>query len=331
VRCTIARRAAGSLAPRDDDPQPNYVIVALAGGTGGSKMVHGLALANGQADLTAIINTGDDGDFFGLLVCPDLDINLYALAGVVADRGWGYADDTFRCLEGLATYGREAWFGLGDRDLATHIHRTLMVADGATVSQVVDDLCRRLGVEARLHPMTDAPVRTIITTGTGEKRFQEYLVRDGAREEIDAIRIEGLDAASPAPGVLDAIAGASTVVIAPSSPIVSIGTILGVPGMRDAVAARREHVIAVSPIIGNAPVEGPAQKFLRGAGYPECSARQMAEIYTDVCSTFVIHETDADDVPAIEALGVRVVVTDILMPDHAARERLAHTVLGAMA
>ena len=294
-------------------------------------MVHGLTLANGQADLTAIINTGDDGHFFGLLVCPDLDINLYALAGVVADRGWGYADDTFRCLEGLVTYGRDAWFGLGDRDLATHIHRTLMVADGATVSQVMDDLCRRLGVEARLHPMTDAPVRTIITTGTGEKRFQEYLVRDGAREDIDAIRVEGLDGASPAPGVLDSIVGASTIVIAPSSPIVSIGTILGVPGMRDAVAARRERVIAVSPIIGTAPVEGPAHKFLRGAGYPECSARQMAEIYTDVCSTFVIHETDAHDVPAIEALGVRVVVTDILMPDHAARERLARTVLEAMA
>ena len=144
-------------------------------------MVHGLALVSSQADLVGIINTGDDGPFYGLLVCPDLDINLYALAGVVADRGWGYADDTFHCLEGLATYGRDSWFGLGDRDLATHIHRTLMVADGATVSQVMDDLRGRLGVEARLLPMTDAPVRTIITTPTGEKRFQEYLVRDGAR------------------------------------------------------------------------------------------------------------------------------------------------------
>lgn len=294
-------------------------------------MVHGLALAGGQTDLVGIINTGDDGPFYGLLVCPDLDINLYALAGVVAERGWGYADDTFRCLEGLATYGRESWFGLGDRDLATHIHRTLMVADGATVSQVMDDLRTRLGVEARLHPMTDDPVRTIITTPTGEKRFQEYLVRDGAREDIESIRIEGLAECAPAPGVLEAIGAASTIVIAPSSPIVSIGTILGVPGVRDAVASRREHVIGVSPIIGNTPVEGPAQKFLRGAGYQECSARQMAEIYQDVCGTFVIHETDADDVPAIEALGVRVVVTDILMPDHAARERLARVVLGAMA
>lgn len=292
-------------------------------------MVQGLALAHGQRDLAAIVNTGDDGEFFGLLVCPDLDINLYCLAGVVAERGWGYADDTFRCLEGLATYGREAWFGLGDRDMATHIHRTLMMQDGATLSEVVDDLRARLGVEARVMPMTDDPVRTVITTPSGERRFQEYLVRDGAREEIDSIRVEGLDSAAPAPGVLDSIAAADLIVIAPSSPIVSIGTILGVPGVRDAVAARRDRVIGVSPIIAGAPVEGPAQRFLRGAGYHECSARQMAEIYADVCATFVIHESDADEAPAIERLGVRPVMADILMPDRAARERLARVVIEA--
>jgi len=292
-------------------------------------MVHGLALAQGQRDLAAIVNTGDDGEFFGLLVCPDLDINLYCLAGVVADRGWGYADDTFRCLEGLDTYGHEAWFGLGDRDLATHIHRTLLMRDGARLSDVVDDLRGRLGVEARVMPMTDDPVRTIITTPTGEHRFQEFLVRDGAREEIESIRIEGLDAAAPAPGVLESIRDADLIVIAPSSPIVSIGTILGVPGVRDAVAARRDRVIGVSPIIGGAPVEGPAQKFLRGAGYAECSARQMAEIYADVCSTFVIDSSDEAEATAIEALGVRPVLADILMPDHAARERLARVVIEA--
>lgn len=292
-------------------------------------MVHGLALAAGQRDLAAIVNTGDDGEFFGLLVCPDLDINLYCLAGVVADRGWGYADDTFRCLEGLATYGREAWFGLGDRDLATHIHRTLMMRDGARVSEVVDDLRMRLGVEARVLPMTDDPVRTIITTPSGELRFQEYLVRDGAREEIDSIRIEGLDSCTPAPGVIEAIEQADLIVIAPSSPIVSIGTILGVPGVRDAVAARRDRVIGVSPIVSGAPVEGPAHRFLRGAGYQECSARQMAEIYRDVCATFVIHESDAGEAADIEAMGVRPVLADILMPDRAARERLARTVIEA--
>lgn len=292
-------------------------------------MVHGLALAQGQRDLAAIVNTGDDGEFFGLLVCPDLDINLYCLAGVVAERGWGYADDTFHCLEGLSTYGREAWFGLGDRDLATHIHRTLLMRDGARLSDVVEDLRARLGVEARVMPMTDDPVRTIITTPSGERRFQEYLVRDGAREEIDSIRIEGLDAAAPAPGVLECIRDADLIVIAPSSPIVSIGTILGVPGVREAVAARRDRVIGVSPIIGGAPVEGPAQKFLRGAGYAECSARQMAEIYADVCATFVIDASDEAEAGAIEALGVRPVLTDILMPDRQARERLARVVIEA--
>ncbi len=292
-------------------------------------MVHGLALANGQRDLSAIVNTGDDGEFFGLLVCPDLDINLYCLAGVVADRGWGYADDTFHCLEGLSTYGREAWFGLGDRDLATHVHRSLMMRDGARLSDVVDDLREKLGVEARVMPMTDDPVRTIITTPTGELRFQEYLVRDGAREEIDAIRVDGLAEAAPAPGVLEAIAAADLIVIAPSSPIVSIGTILGVPGVREAVAARRDRVIGVSPIVGGAPVEGPAQKFLRGAGYGECSARQMAEIYADVCATFVIDVSDEAEAAAIEDLGVRPVLTDVLMPDHAARERLARVVIEA--
>ncbi len=293
-------------------------------------MVHGIALAHGQRDLVAIVNTGDDGDLFGLLVCPDLDINLYCLAGVVAERGWGYADDTFRCLEGLATYGRDAWFGLGDRDLATHIHRTLMIQGGARLSEVVDDLRVHLGVEARVLPMSDDPVRTIIATATGERRFQEYLVRDGAREEITSIRAEGLADAAPAPGVLEAIAAADLIVIAPSSPIVSIGTILGVPGVRDAVAARRDRVVGVSPIVGGAAVEGPAEKFLRGAGYTECSARQMAEIYADVCSTFVIHESDEAEAAGIEALGVRPVLTDILMPDRAARERLARVVIGAV-
>ena len=162
-------------------------------------MVHGLSLAHGQDGLVGIINTGDDGEFFGLLVCPDLDINLYALGGVVDARGWGYADDTFHCLEGMATYGREAWFGLGDRDLATHLHRTMMVRDGATVSQVMDDLRMRLGVQARLIPMTDTPVRTTITTPTGEKRFQEYLVRDGWRGSTRRARHRGCSMRSPEP------------------------------------------------------------------------------------------------------------------------------------
>lgn len=307
------------------------MILVLSGGTGGSKMVDGLAQVGGQADLVAVVNTGDDGDFFGLRVCPDLDICAYVLAGVVSERGWGYADDTFRCLEGLATYGREAWFGLGDRDLATHLHRTLRLAEGWGLTAITAEVCARLGVEATLLPMSDEPVRTRITTPSGERTFQEYLVRDGAREEITGIVMEGVGEARPAPGLLEAIARAERIVIAPSSPVVSIGTILAVPGVRDALAARRADCVAVSPIIGGAPVEGPAHRFLAGAGYPECSATQMARIYAGVAASFVLDATDAAEVPAIEALGVRPVSTDVLMPDRAARARLAAAVLEAVA
>jgi LPPG:FO 2-phospho-L-lactate transferase len=307
------------------------VILVLSGGTGGSKMVDGLAQVQGQEGLVAVVNTGDDGDFYGLRVCPDLDICTYVLAGVVAERGWGYADDTFRCLDGLATYGREAWFGLGDRDLATHIHRTLRLAEGAGLTEVTAEICARLGVAATVLPMSDDPVRTRITTPDGERSFQEYLVRDGARDEITAIAMEGVGEARPAPGLLEAIAGAERIVIAPSSPVVSIGTILAVPGVRAALAARRGDCVAVSPIIGGAPVEGPAARFLAGAGHPECSATQMARIYADVAGTFVLDSSDAAEAPAVDALGVRPVLTDVLMPDRPARARLAGEALGALA
>lgn len=295
-------------------------------------MVDGLAQAVGQENLVVVVNTGDDGDFYGLRVCPDLDICTYTLAGVVDERGWGYVSDTFRCIEGLATYGQEAWFGLGDRDLATHIHRTRRLAEGWTLSQIADEIAERLGVRARIRPMCDQPVRSVITTPTGPKRFQEFLVRDGAREQIESIELDGIDDARPPEGLLDEIASADVIVIAPSSPIVSIGTILGVAGVRDAVAARRDRTIAVSPIVGGRPVEGPADKFLAGAGIDECSARVMAELYRDVAGTFVFHHTEGDTTAdAIESLGVRAVAGDILMPNRTERARLARDVLEAIA
>lgn len=290
-------------------------------------MVDGLAQVAGQSHLTAIVNTGDDGDFYGLRVCPDLDICTYTLAGVVDSRGWGFAADTFRCLEGLATYGRDAWFGIGDRDLATHLHRTLMLCGGATLTATTADICRRLGVTAEIIPMSDDDIRTVIHTPTGAKAFQEYLVRDGAREAIAEIELVGIAAAAPAPGVLDAIASAETIVIAPSSPVVSIGTILAVPGVRRALASRRERVVAVSPIIGDSPLEGPADRFLAGIG-ETCSAEVMARLYADVAATFLIDSSEPPaTAAAVAANGVRPVQCDIVMTDRPGRARLAADVL----
>ena len=307
------------------------MILCLSGGTGGAKIVDGLAQVIGQPNLTAVVNTGDDNDFHGLRVCPDLDICTYTLAGVVDGRGWGFAADTFRCLEGLATYGREAWFGLGDRDLATHLHRTLMLQSGATLSTATADICTRLGVSARVLPMSDQDVRTTIHTPTGAKTFQEYLVRDGAREQIERMDFVGIQAARPAPGLIDAIAQAEAIVIAPSSPVVSIGTILAIPGVRAAVGARRERVVAISPIIGQRPVEGPADRFLVGVGEKECSARVMARLYADVAATFLIHHTESEDVVRdVAATGVRPIACDILMSDREGRARLAADALVAL-
>jgi LPPG:FO 2-phospho-L-lactate transferase len=307
------------------------VILALSGGTGGAKLLDGLAQVAGQGELAAAVNTGDDTDVWGLRVCPDLDICTYTLAGVVAERGWGYAGDTFRCLEGMATYGREAWFGLGDRDLATHLYRTQRRAEGAPLSQITRELAERMGVEARVMPMCDEEVATRITTPGGVRSFQEYLVRDGAAERIERIELVGIERARPAPGLLEAIAAAERIVICPSSPVVSIGTILAVPGVRPALAARRERTVAVSPIVGGRPVEGPADRFLAGAGYPECSAAEMARIYADVAGTFVLDRRDAGEAAAVEGAGARPVLLDALMPDRAARARLAAESLEALA
>jgi LPPG:FO 2-phospho-L-lactate transferase len=294
-------------------------------------MVDGLAQAVGQDRLAAIVNTADDDDFYGLRVCPDLDICTYTLAGVVSERGWGWADDSFRCLEGLATYGRPAWFGIGDRDLATHIHRTLRLAEGWPLSRVTKEIRERLGVRARVLPMTDDEVRTRIETPAGPRRFQEYLIEHGAGETIDRIDLEGVEAARPAPGVLEAIADAETVVICPSSPVVSIGTILAVPGIRAAIASRRDRCVVVSPIVGRRPVEGPADRFLAGAGHDECSSTQIARLYADVAGTLLLDTRDVGEVETIAALGLRPVVTDILMPDREQRARLAHETLEAVA
>lgn len=293
-------------------------------------MVDGLAQVVGQPSLTAIVNTADDDDFYGLRVCPDLDICAYTLAGVVHERGWGYGGDTFRCLEGLATYGQPSWFGLGDRDIATHLHRTILLGQGRTLAEVTADICMRLGVETTLLPMTNDVVRTQIRTEEATRRFEEYLVQHGAREEILEITVEGVADARPTPGLREAIASAEAIVIAPSSPVVSIGTILAVPGVRAALAARRDRVVGVSPIIATAPVEGPGHKFLAAIGEDDCRAQTLARMYQDICGTFLIDNQDADQAAAIFEVGVRPVVCDILMPSRARRAELAEQALTAI-
>ena len=265
------------------------MILALSGGTGGSKMVDGLAQVHGQPGLTAVVNTGDDGDFYGLRVCPDLDICTYVLAGVVDARGWGYADDTFRCLEGLATYGREAWFGLGDRDLATHLHRTLRLAEGAGLAQVTAEICARLGVEARVLPMTEDPVRTRITTAAGPAHLPGV---PGARRRRRRDRADRAGGGRGRPPGARPARGHRPRRADRDLPLEPGGLDRDDPGRagraRRAGRPARAACVAVSPIIGRRPVEGPADRFLRGAGYAECSATQMARIYADVAGTFVL-------------------------------------------
>ena len=302
--------------------RPPPVILALSGGTGGSKMVDGLAQVAGQEALAAVVNTGDDADFYGLRVCPDLDICTYMLAGVVAERGWGYAGDSFRCLEGLATYGREAWFGLGDRDLATHLHRTLRLAEGAAPERGDRGALRaRWGWRRACCPMTDDPVRTRITTPAG--RAQLPGVPGQARRRpsrSSASTSSGIAAARPAPGVLEAIAAAERIVIVPSSPVVSIGTILAVPGVRAALRARRADCVAVSPIIGGRPVEGPADRFLRRRRLPASArpARWPASTPTWPAPSCWTAATPTL-APAVAALGVRPVLRG--RPDARPRRR----------
>lgn len=303
-------------------------VVALCGGVGGSRLVRGLADVVGGRDVTAIVNTGDDDEFHGLYVSPDPDIVTYALAGLVDDdRGWGYRDETFRFLEALGRFGRETWFQIGDRDLATHLHRTLLLRRGWTLSQVAGDLARRLGVKTRVIPMSDDPVRTRVVTDAGTLSFQEYLVRRRARDAVRAVVFEGAEDAAPAPGVLEAIREADAVIIAPSNPVASVGPILALRPVREAVAAH-PRVVAVSPIIGGRSLQPPAAEMLAGLG-EEVSALGVARRYAGLAGAFVLDRADAGLAPGIEALGMRAVVADAVMRDAQARRALALAALDA--
>jgi LPPG:FO 2-phospho-L-lactate transferase len=302
-------------------------ITALAGGVGGSKLMLGLYRVMDPKDLTIIVNTGDDIVMHGLHVSPDPDILTYTLAGVVNEEtGWGISGETFGVLGGLERYGRATWFKLGDRDLATHIHRTALMRDGATLSQVIESIRRALGVRARVLPMSDNLVPTMLETDEGRMHLQDYLVRRRCEPKLKAITFEGAERARTAPGVIEAIKQADRIVISPSNPLISIGPILAVPGVRDALRTRRDHVAAVCPLVGGKSLKGPSDKMMAELGH-DVSAVGVASLYCDICSTFVIDHADEAASAAIEALDMRVVVRPTVMKTLEDKERLARHVL----
>jgi LPPG:FO 2-phospho-L-lactate transferase len=306
-------------------------ITALAGGTGAAKLLRGLTTCVPARDLTVIGNTGDDTDVWGLHVSPDLDTVTYALAGLLdVTRGWGLAGETFRCLQAIAAYGAPTWFSLGDRDLATHLARTQALREGRPLSAVTGALARALGVETRILPMSDDPVRTMIRTPDGRLTFQEYFVRDKALVEVVSVEYAGAAAARPAPGVVEAIGDADVVVVCPSNPVTSVGPILAVPGVAAALTATRAAVVGVSPIVGGAAVSGPAGALMRARGL-DVSPAGVADAYTPWLRHLLIDARDAGCADALRARGVTAVVADVMMTDRARETALARRVLEAAA
>jgi LPPG:FO 2-phospho-L-lactate transferase len=287
-------------------------------------------------DITVVVNTGDDDWFHGLLVCPDLDTVTYTLAGAEnPDTGWGLTGETFGAIDALARYGLPTWFRLGDRDLATHLYRTERLRAGAPLSAIAADIGAAWDVRSRLLPMSDDPVSTRIGVRTGEGsvaelHMQEWFVRDRAEPPVVSVRFDGVDRAAPAPGVLEALDDAETIVVCPSNPVISIGPILAVPGVRDALRRRRDRVVGVSPIIAGAPVKGPADRLMDPLGM-EVSCVGVARAYRDFCGALVIDAGDAGRAAEVEALGVRAVVTDTLMRDARVAATLARNTLDAVA
>jgi LPPG:FO 2-phospho-L-lactate transferase len=318
---------------------PAGPVTVLAGGVGAARLLAGLVRLVPPESVTAVVNTGDDMVLHGLTITPDIDTVVYTVAGAIdPDRGWGLRDETWHAMESLDRYGGATWFGLGDRDLGTHLYRSQRLAEGASPAEVTAEIAAAWGLGLRVVPVTEQPLRTMVTVvpadrsegdpDDGEISFQDYFVRRQHAVAVESVRFAGADAARPAPGVLDAIAGAATVVVAPSNPIVSIGPVLAVPGLRAAVEARRDDVVAVSPIVGGRALKGPADRMLRELGH-EPSVVGVARLYAPLAATLVVDEADADSADAVRAAGLRCVVTDTIMRDPAAAARLCETLLSA--
>jgi LPPG:FO 2-phospho-L-lactate transferase len=303
-------------------------VTALAGGVGAARFLRGLLRIVAPEDVTVIVNTGDDREFYGVHVSPDLDIVTYTLAGAVdEEKGYGLAGDGTALVDALARYGHETWFRLGDRDFATCLHRTLRLREGAGLARVTDEIRRAWGVGARLLPMAESPCPTFVDLRGGRRvHFEEYLARDGAPDEVRGVDLSAASSAEPGPGVGEALAAADAVLVCPSNPVVSIGPILAVRGVRQALRQGPAPVVAISPIVGGAPVKGPADRLLRGIG-AEVSARGVARLYTDFLDGFVLDERDAEQARDVAALGPRTEVTATLMRDEGVAARLAESAL----
>ena len=312
------------------------MITVLSGGVGAARMLGGVTQVVKASEVTAIVNVGDDLVLHGLHISPDLDTITYTLAGEInPETGWGLVDETWNAMSSVQRYGGITWFGLGDRDIGTHLYRTQRLADGATLTEVTADIVRAWDLKVTLLPVTDDPLRTKVTIRDddtppegAEIGFQEYFVQRHHDVPVRGVRFEGFETATPAPGVLAAIAKADVVVIAPSNPIVSIGPVFAVPGVLDAVRARRPNVVAVSPIIAGAALKGPADRLLTELGH-EASVVGVARLYAPAVGTLVIDEADADLADAVRAEGMRCVVAPTIMRDPLAAKTLARIALGA--
>ncbi len=305
------------------------MIVVLTGGTGGAKLVQGLHRSVAPENLTVIVNTGDDIEWWGLHVSPDVDSILYALAGQLSvERGWGIDNDSFRCLERMAHLGQPTWFSLGDLDLATHLARTSLLRAGKSLSNATAELAKRLGIHATVLPMSDDRVSTLIDTANGTLNFQEYFVRERHQIDVRAVRFAGAERAHPAAGVLESIASAEAVLLAPSNPVTSIGPILAVPGVREALQHTAAPVAAVSPIVGGDAVSGPAGVLMKRKGWPSTIAG-VAQAYEDFLDLLVVDLEDHADADHLREGGLRVVCTNTVMKSLEDRLELAEFTLNA--
>jgi LPPG:FO 2-phospho-L-lactate transferase len=307
-------------------------VTLLAGGTGGAKMAHGFQQVLEPGELTVIVNVADDAEIYGLHVSPDVDTVLYTLAGLAnAQTGWGVAGDTWTALDMLARYGEQTWFRIGDADLATNLRRTSMLREGASLTDVTASMAAALGVASKVLPATDGRLRTILQTDAGELEFQDYFVRLRQEPAVHGLLLDGLDTARPTHAALAAIQGAELIVLAPSNPIVSVGPILALPGVREAIEAAGVAGIprlAVSPIIAGHALKGPADRMLTTLGH-ESSALGVARIYAGLVGSFVLDQADADLAPSVQALGMRAVVLPTVMRSDADRAALARAILSA--